>query len=1196
MKNIDQRIFHILSEEQVPEGLISEIMSDYNPEDRQIVQNLLTHFSVLTKSHHRMEAFFSSSPQPILYLDSLYSITSVNSAFCIMSGYSSEELSGKSLQETIPGLYDAAVSGDLSQVITISFPGGERTLEQYPIQVSHTKESIDEIILVFKDISIRVRAEKEAEDIREKLTHDYGERVKEQHLFYSTASLTQDDNQTIQEVLKELTRLIPPGWQYPEITVARITYDKIVVETDNYQDTEWKQTAHFRTKSGNVGTITVVYLQEMPQEYEGSFLLEERNLIKSLAEMLKIYIDRKENELELAKKMHDLGERVKEQRLFYSTASLIQDDTKPISEVLGEVTLLIPPGWQYPESTVARIQYCDIIQTFPGYRDTIWKQTATFITKKGNKGQIEVCYLDEKPHEFEGPFLLEERKLITSLSEMLKTYLDRKENEQELADKMHDLGERVKEQKLFYSTASLIQDDAKEVSDVLFQVCDLIPPGWQYPEITAARISYNTAVYTTHNYYNSPWSQIATFQTKGGSIGKVEVVYLKETPPEQEGPFLIEERNLIKSLAEMLKTYLERKENEQELADKMHDLGERVKEQKLFYSTASLIQDDAKEVSEVLSQVCDLIPPGWQYPEITAARISYNTAVYSTHNYDSSPWNQLATFQTKSGSIGKVEVVYLKETPPEQEGPFLIEERNLIRSLAEMLKTYLERKEGEQELAKKMHEIAELEHLNNMIVQQIPMPVLLIDEHQKILVTNDAYTQLTGYTSEELLRMSPCDIKVLNYSGKGLKELLADLRPTFGELTIEFPIGIRMLEQYGIPIFTRSGELENFLIVYNDITGRKEKEDEVARLLENSRSLSESLAKSAGDIEHAMTRMAQGDLGYRVSYEKRDPLAQIKNDYNIALDAISTLIKEIELSIERLTETAEKTLTMTDTINESIKGVAARVQDSTNGARDQMDETNRISQDIQLLSQSTDEISIIVTEVMQYAQRASEQGEDAKKLGGIANDKMESVGKIGAASMEQITTLNDQMVEIDKIVRLISDISNQTNLLALNAAIEAARAGEHGRGFAVVAHEVKNLAGQSKMATNQIEDLIRTIQASTSLTVESISTSYNQIQEGIRSVKQTIEALTDITSVVTEIRENMVRITTATTSEEQMMNRVMQGIEVMSKESEENLERMEDVSARMDSSSISTSEIALLSQNISVMVDRLKSQAKGFTL
>jgi len=60
--------------------------------------------------------------------------------------------------------------------------------------VSDASGTLTEIILVFKDITIRVQAEQQAEEIQQKLAHDYGERVKEQKLFYSVASLIQDDS------------------------------------------------------------------------------------------------------------------------------------------------------------------------------------------------------------------------------------------------------------------------------------------------------------------------------------------------------------------------------------------------------------------------------------------------------------------------------------------------------------------------------------------------------------------------------------------------------------------------------------------------------------------------------------------------------------------------------------------------------------------------------------------------------------------------------------------------------------------------------------------------------------------------------------------------------------------------------------------------------------------------------------------
>ena len=141
-----------------------------------------------------------------------------------------------------------------------------------------------------------------------------------------------------------------------------------------------------------------------------------------------------QSEEERQRLSHNLGERVKELTALHGTVRLLQDRTKPLEEVLSQVVALLPPAWQYPDVTVARIQFDGLTVTAPGFRETSWMQRAPLVTSTGRKGFIEVAYLEEKPPEREGPFLVEERHLINSLGDSLSSYLTRREAEEGLRE------------------------------------------------------------------------------------------------------------------------------------------------------------------------------------------------------------------------------------------------------------------------------------------------------------------------------------------------------------------------------------------------------------------------------------------------------------------------------------------------------------------------------------------------------------------------------------------------------------------------------------------------------------------------------------------------------------------------------------------------------------------------------------------
>jgi signal transduction histidine kinase len=119
--------------------------------------------------------------------------------------------------------------------------------------------------------------------------------------------------------------------------------------------------------------------------------------------------------------LHKLGERVKELTALHRTARLLQDSQRPAEEVVRDVVNLLPNAWQYPEIAFARIRFRQFDIASPIFKDTPWMQSAQFMLGD-DVGTIEVGYLEERSLESEGPFLSEERDLIESLAEMLRSY------------------------------------------------------------------------------------------------------------------------------------------------------------------------------------------------------------------------------------------------------------------------------------------------------------------------------------------------------------------------------------------------------------------------------------------------------------------------------------------------------------------------------------------------------------------------------------------------------------------------------------------------------------------------------------------------------------------------------------------------------------------------------------------------------
>ncbi|WP_416350737.1 methyl-accepting chemotaxis protein [Pseudomonas sp. CCI1.2] len=176
--------------------------------------------------------------------------------------------------------------------------------------------------------------------------------------------------------------------------------------------------------------------------------------------------------------------------------------------------------------------------------------------------------------------------------------------------------------------------------------------------------------------------------------------------------------------------------------------------------------------------------------------------------------------------------------------------------------------------------------------------------------------------------------------------------------------------------------------------------------------------------------------------------------------------------------------------------------------------------------------SLNIADNMGNTERLAQENAQQTRIGRSSMDEASTSLQQIASSLNGtatvINTLGQRSQEIGSIVGVITSIAEQTNLLALNAAIEAARAGEQGRGFAVVADEVRNLASRTRKATDEITDMIASIQLETGNAISTMEQGNALMQEGLSRNATVAAALARIDEQSRSAGEQFAAITTAT--------------------------------------------------------------------
>ncbi|PUA44648.1 methyl-accepting chemotaxis protein [Pseudomonas protegens] len=268
------------------------------------------------------------------------------------------------------------------------------------------------------------------------------------------------------------------------------------------------------------------------------------------------------------------------------------------------------------------------------------------------------------------------------------------------------------------------------------------------------------------------------------------------------------------------------------------------------------------------------------------------------------------------------------------------------------------------------------------------------------------------------------------------------------------------------------------------------------------------------DLVRQAQALGGGDLSARLNVSSHDEIGQLARSFNQMGEALSTMVEHIRRSAAEVNGRAQALSGLSSGAYEGMEQQSGEIT-SMAGAVEQFSATSLNIADnmgsTQRLAQENAEQTHIGLESMQQASASLEQ------IAGALN-----------STATVINTLGQRSQEIGGIVGVITAIADQTNLLALNAAIEAARAGEQGRGFAVVADEVRNLASRTREATDEISQMINSIQQETGNAIETMEQGNRLMQEGLSRNANVASALALIDEQSRSAGEQFAAITTAT--------------------------------------------------------------------
>lgn len=247
---------------------------------------------------------------------------------------------------------------------------------------------------------------------------------------------------------------------------------------------------------------------------------------------------------------------------------------------------------------------------------------------------------------------------------------------------------------------------------------------------------------------------------------------------------------------------------------------------------------------------------------------------------------------------------------------------------------------------------------------------------------------------------------------------------------------------------------------------------------------------------HVLERLSNCDLTVRAKVESSDEAGRM-------CEALNRTIGNLHQVLAGLMKNS-------DSLNRVAGQLAGHVEQSTEQCKQQAQLAQQVLDSTRQVAGQEETVAHHSHDAAEAGRASCQSAKVGREIMAQATQTMESAATASLKIQKLMAQLDNRSQEITRVVTTIRDISENTNLLSLNASIEAARAGEHGHGFAVVAGEVRRLAEHTRSATEDIAQMVQSIQQETASTAGAVQSSQASIEDSRQRTAEAHQTLSKI--------------------------------------------------------------------------------------